>query len=235
MKALYSLNSKIAGFDFFFWLAAQVRGGATEIVFDITHPNTKKWDRATVMRRFDSIVKPGPALAGLPYSFGREGYQLGAYGQRAFLKTFAAWETFPRLRSVLPPGNEQYTITLRNTERSPTRNSDEKTWREFAKEIGARVIPDYQDQTIHLHDRMALYAGADMNFFDTNGPIILCFMSEAPAMGFDCQNAPMVKQGVPLGNKYPFCLDQHFQIYEPATADAIRRHFYEWRDSKGRT
>ncbi len=124
---------------------------------------------------------------------------------------------------------------MRNTQRSPTRNSDEKTWREFAAEIGARVIPDYEDEPIHLHERMALYAGAEMNFFDTNGPIILCFMSEAPAMGFDVHQSPPTKSGVPYGERYPFCLDQHFQIYEPPTAEVIRRHFYEWRDRQGRT
>ncbi len=228
MKALYSLSSKIACFDFYAWQAMQAQAGATEIVFDKSNPKTAKWPRETVLRRFESILWPGPALLGLKRSIGTVGGQLAPYHQRDLIRMSRAGVQFPRLKSVLPPGKERYTVTLRNTQRSPDRNSNEAEWREFAAEIGARVIPDYDVEPIHLHERMALYAGAEMNFFCANGPSILCFLSEYPAMMFDSQNSTLTSCGLPLGEKYPFCLPQHFMIYEPPALPTIRRHFEAW-------
>jgi hypothetical protein len=92
------------------------------------------------------------------------------------------------------------------------------------------VIPDYDDVPIHLHERMALYAGAEMNFFVTNGPVMSCFLSEYPAMGFDVQKSPMKGFGVPFGESYPWLLkDRHFQVYEPDTLENMRKHFAAWK------
>jgi hypothetical protein len=77
---------------------------------------------------------------------------------------------------------------------------------------------------------MALYAGADMNFFVTNGPVMCCFLSEYPAMGFDVQNSP--PKDVEFGGRYSFMLDQHIQVWEPDTLEVIRRHFENWRKSR---
>lgn len=232
MKALYELRRKIAGFDFFPWLVMQAQAGASEIVFDTSRPNTGKWPLETVMRRFESILRPGPALLGLPYSMGTEGSQLAPYHQSDLVRLSYAGVRFPRLKSVLPAGTERYTVTLRRTQRAEGRNSREADWMCFAREIGARVIPDYDDVPIHLHERMALYAGAEMNFFVTNGPVMLAFLSEYPAMGFDVQNSPMTKFGVPFGQPYPFLLPQHRQIYEPDELPVIRKHFELWMSEK---
>lgn len=228
MKALYPLRRFIAGFDFFPWLVMQQAHGASEIVFDTRGPKTDKWSLDVVMRRFESILKPGPALIGLPSSMGTQGTQLAPYHQADLVRLTRAGMDFRRLRSVLPPGTERYTVTLRRTQRAAGRNSREEDWRTFAAEIGARVIPDYDDEPIGLHERMALYAGAEMNFFVTNGPVMLAFLSEYPAMGFDVQNSPMMKFGVPFGQPYPFLLPQHRQIYEPDTLPVIRKHFDDW-------
>lgn len=232
MKALYSLRKKIAGFDFFPWLVMQAQAGATEIVFDTLSPNANKWPLDTVMRRFRSILWPGPALLGLPCSIGTEGAQLAPYHQADLVRLSYAGVKFPRLKSVLPPGKERYTVTLRRTQRSDGRNSREADWMVFAREIGARVIPDYDDVPIGLHERMALYAGAEMNFFVTNGPVMLCFLSEYPAMGFDVQQSPMTGFGVPFGDPYPFLLPQHRQIYEPDELPVLRKHFELWMREK---
>lgn len=232
MKALYSLSNKIAGFDFFCWLVMQAQAGATEIVFDSSKPSTGKWPLEMVLRRIESILLPGPALLGLPCSIGKEGAQLAPYHQADLVRLSYAGVKFPRLKSVLPPGLERYTVTLRRTQRSEGRNSREADWMSFAREIGARVIPDYDDVPIHLHDRMALYAGAEMNFFVTNGPVMLAFLSEYPAMGFCVNDSPMSGFGVPYGEPYPFLLPQHRQIYESDELPAIQRHFEAWLKEK---
>lgn len=234
MKALYRLSSKIAGFDFFPWLVMQKAAGATEVVFDVRNPSTRKWPRETVMRRFESILLPGCALAGMKATVGTSGREdIAPYHQRDLVRLTREGMDVPRLKSLLPAADVEYTVTLRNTQRSPGRNSRPDVWREFAAEIGARVIADYDDAPINLHQRMALYAGARQNFFVTNGPVMLCFLSEYPAMGFCVNESPMTKFGVPFGEKYPFCLPQHHQIYETDTPEAIRRHFEAWKKSQG--
>jgi hypothetical protein len=231
IKALYDLGNRIAGFDFFPWLVMQARVGATEIVFNTRNPSAAKWPRATVMRRFESILRPGPALLGLKCSIGDVGDpDFAPYHQSELTRLCRAGATFRRLKSVLPPGRERYTVTLRRTERSPDRNSSEADWRVFAGEIGAKVIPDYEDEPIHLHERMALYAGAEMNFFVTNGPAMLCFLSEYPAMQFGCNPEDSTKAGLRMGSALPWLLPQHRQVFEPAELPVIRRHFAEWRE-----
>lgn len=233
MRACYALRKHIAGFDFFPWLVYQAAVGVTEILFDVRSPNTRRWSEETVMRRFESILRPGPALAGLSAVLGDGVPTNEGYGQRALVDAVRRGMRFPRLKSVLPPGTERYTVTLRRDARIPHRDSLEADWREFASEIGARVIPDYEVEPIGLHERMALYAGARMNFFVTNGPVMLCFLSEYPAMGFDVNISPMTGVGVPYGEPYPWLLpDRHRQVYETATLPVIRKHFREWERSR---
>lgn len=224
--ALYSLHDKIAGFDFFVWLVMQKAYGAEAVCFDVREPRSGKFSADEIRRRYASILAPGPALLGMAGFEGSDGVQYGPYHQEDLNRLVREGLRIPRLRSVLPPGKEKYTVTLRETRRWPNRNSRADAWRAFAAEIGARVIEDFDVAPIGLHERMALYAGAEMNFFVTNGPVMLCFMSEYPAMGFDVQNSP--PSGVAFGESYPFLLPQHRQIWEPDTPDNIRRHFDAW-------
>jgi hypothetical protein len=227
VPVIYDLRQKIAGFDFFTWLVMQ----KTDVSFYATSTKTDKFTKAEALRRYESILKPGVALAGLHYDELGEGSSTKG-GQQDLVNHCRSGGTFKRLKTVQPKGKERYTITLRTTRRWLHRNSKEAVWRDFAKEIGARVIPDYEIEPIHLHERMSLYAGAEMNFFVTNGPVILCFLSEYPAMSFDVQQSPMIQLGIPMGGQYPFLLpDRHRQIYEPDEPEVIRRHFYHWKQT----
>lgn len=228
--ALYDLRTKIAGFDFFVWLVMQRAYGAEHAVFDPANAKTDKFTAEEVARRYDSILKPGCALAGMTWSEGTEGIQYAPYSQKELNRLVREGLEIPRLKSVLPAGTERYTVTLRNTRRWPNRNSREADWRTFAAEIGARVIEDYDVEPMHLHEKMALYAGAEMNFFVTNGPVMCCFLSEYPAMGFDVQNSP--PQGVEPGGRYPFLLEQHHQVWEPDTLENLRKHFAAWERTR---
>lgn len=229
MKALYRLSEKIAGYDFFPWLVMQAQAGATEIVFDIRNPTESKWPADVVMRRFETLLWEGPPLIELKRSIGTDGNaNLAPYHQRDLIRLARAGVKFPRIKSVLPAGAERYTVTLRNTQRVPVRNSDAAAWREFAAEIGARVIPDYEDEPLALHEMVALYAGAEMNFFVTNGPGLLCMLSPYPVMQFDLDVSPMSGYGVPYGEGYPWLLPNQLQIYESGDLPTIRKHFYSW-------
>jgi hypothetical protein len=234
MKALYDLGDKVAGFDFFNWLVQIKARGASEVVFRTDRVKDTKWPKATVLRRAESILFPGVALAGLPYSIGIAG-EIEASPHTEALVAFCKEQFPPRLVSVLPPASERYTVTLRSTQRATNRNSLEDDWRVFAAEIGARVIEDYDVAPIHLHERMALYAGAEMNFFVTNGPAGLCSLSPYPMMMFDCDMAmpPPIRHGIVYGiPRYPWMVEGQHLIWERGRIEVLRRVFAQWKEGR---
>lgn len=230
MNALYDLSRHIASFNFFEWLLFAQTKGATHVTFNQRAPKAVKWPADQVERRFHSILLPGAALAGMTHSMGTVGE---AIGNPSGTLAVEAWKSgrMRRLRSVLPAGKERYTVTLRKTYRANGRDSDEDAWRVFAEEIGARVIPDYDVEPIHLHERVALYAGAEMNFFVSNGPGVLCSFTEYPCMVFDTHLAAgsLAADGIHgWGAQYPWMLNNQYAIWEAATLPNIRKHFYSW-------
>ncbi len=238
MRALYDLGRYLTSFNFFEWLLQAEANGATTIVFDIRCIRGDKWPRDLARYRFWSICAPGPALIGLPHEvFQGEGIQptnareVAQPGGKPLVDFWKAGRRFKRLASVLPPKKVRYTVTLRKTQRAPGRDSNESVWLPFAEEIGALVIPDYDEKPIHLHERMALYAGAEMNFFVSNGPGLLCSWSEYPCMLFNTGHArgSLLGDGIEDGAQYPWMMENQRTIWEEATAESLRRHFYHWR------
>ena len=185
MLAKYDLGlqAHLATFDFFTWLVAVQARGATEIVLANTHhPHQKFGMWGEVNRRIESIIKPGIAFSGLPWRLGHDGDLIFDTIHMTNIP-----DDFPRLKSVLPPSTDvKYTVTIRNQYLKMIRNSDEWTWREFARNIGAVVIEDYRIKPIHLHKRMAMYAGARMNFGVCNGPVAMLFLTDYPVAMCNC-------------------------------------------------
>lgn len=231
MIARYDLSWQIAGFDYFYWLLWVQSMGATEIVIDDRRCKTLKWDAAITRRRVETLIKPGAALAGLKCRTGSDGRMHKGYLD-ALLSAARRGRKIWRLRSVLPPGPHRYTVTLRNTQRAPHRNSNEQAWRTFAAEIGAYVIEDYDTMPLGLHELMALYAGAEMNFGVNNGPVSMCLLSEYPMMAFDYpKSAAAIERhcGLKFGEQLPWATPQQFMVWEPDDLDVILRNFEEWR------
>ena len=242
MRALYDTARYLTSFNFFEWLIQAEARGATKVVFDIRGIRGDKWPTDISRARFWSICAPGPALIGLPMEV-FDGRTIAATNARDIAKPgggelvshVRGGGRFKRLESVLPdpPVRPTYTVTLRKTQRSPTRDSDEAVWRDFAAEIGAEVLPDYDEKPIHLHHRMALYAGARMNFFVSNGPGMLCSFSPYPCMMFNGIHAAgsMKQDGIYHGAQLPWMLPNQRMIWELATPESLRRHFYHWKET----
>lgn len=233
MRALYDLSRYLTSFNFFEWLVQAEADGATSVVFDTRRIRSHKWPQKIAQQRFQSICEPGPALSGLT-SFTNMMFEgardFGEPGGARLVRFCKSGRKFRRLRSVKEPGTARYTVTLRSTQRSPLRNSERSLWMSFASEIGALVIPDYDEVPIHLHDRMALYAGAKMNFFVSNGPGILCSLSEYPCMMFNTHHAreSLLKDGMQDFEQYPWMLQNQRAIWEEATAGSLTAHFSHW-------
>lgn len=230
MIATYGLANYLASFEFFNWLVMVQADGADRICFDLTNPKLKNFTPADVMRRFHSIIEPGPALAGLEYYCGGTQTQLRATPSQ-LLPWFNSGKRFARLKTVKPPKSCKYTVTMRNNTGGGARGRDSNSdaWCKFANEIDAIVISDYYDKEIHLHDRMALYAGAKMNFGVCNGPVHMISLTPYPvAMFVNGQSArnTQIRWGMKPEQKYPWMLNHQHMIWKDDNdTDTLLRTF----------
>lgn len=232
IEARYDLAYYIAGFDFYHWLITVKMKGAERVVFGIDNPREHKWTKSVVLRRFESIIKPGPALAGLEYRVGSGGIPDLAFTSMADFIRFVYGRDFPRLLAPLPlKYGPQFTITLRNDSRIPEKNSNRKEWEKVADRIGAFVIEDYEDDPIPLHSRMGIYAGAKMNFGVLNGPPHLLSLTPYPVVMFKANaNAKaMEKSGILFGTQLPWAYENQSLVWEEDTYDNIMR----WAERNG--
>jgi len=232
MIATYPLRDKLASFEFFNWLVMVKADGATEIVFDISEPKLKNFTLESVLKRFRTIVEPGPAMANLPYHFG---FGNEDYGLRATASDLLPWvrsgRSFCRLKSVKSPVECKYTITIReNFDGARARDSNKDAWYKFGEEIGAVIIDDYFVNPIHLHDRFALYAGAKMNFGVCNGPVHTISLTKYPVtmvINSDSARRSQTRWGLAPDHKYPWMLPNQHMVWKEDSLDNLLRIFEE--------
>jgi hypothetical protein len=241
----YDLSRDIASTDFYSWLCRAAAEGATEIVFNISNGyKTNKWPEDRVKRRLRTLLMPGPAFLELPCRIGTDGVRTEFAPTAHQLQQFCLnGGQFPRLETVLQPGTARYTVTMRRDARIPEKNSNEKAWRQFAAEIDAVVIEDYDVCSMHPFDIMALYAGAEMNFGVNSGQFWLCALSPYPYMVFDtCDQGEhpdpshrgsmkfyFPKNGLPVGEKWAWFNEHQHVIWEPDRIEVLRNWFMRWK------
>jgi hypothetical protein len=153
------------------------------------------------------------------------------------------------------------TITLRENDSFPHRNSDLIAWYEFGKRLkahGQHVVfvrdTAKADEPItgcetsplasrDLDARMWLYEHAKMNFFVSNGPMMLAALTEnIPYITFvqpeemDSKydaNKPhfwKLKMGVEMGEQFPWAGTHQRIVWEKATLPVIFRAYEQWID-----
>ena len=224
--ACFQLKHQSASFEFFLWLVLVKAMGATKVVIDPSSPKLKWYSQKGLNRRIDNILLPGAALAGLYCKIGTYSPNMMIARAPDLLAWVRAGKTFERLKATKKPEDvARYTVTLRRNEMAPARNSNEEAWRTFARQIGAYVIEDYVDQPIHLHDRMALYSEAEMNFGVSNGPLAMIGFTDYPMIMFVPKGSAAsatVKSGVPWGGKYPWMLSNQNMIWEQDNLENLR-------------
>lgn len=226
MIATYRLSSYLASFEFFFWLVMVHTAGASEIVFDTNNPRTKKNSLDDVIKRFHSILKPGPALVGLPCRIGDDKTQIDAFPSHLYA-WYNSGKRFARLKSVKPPVKCKATVTIRQNITAPMRDSNRDAWLRFADEIDAIVIDDFYRDPIHLHDRMALYAGAEMNYGVCNGPMAMLSLTEYPVKVFvnsESARNSNIRWGIEPNTSWPWMLSNQQLVWAPDDLDALMQY-----------
>ena len=229
MIACYNLHRRLPTYDFFNWLCHVKLLGATEVTFAAQGKfmMRKKWPREETVRRLHDFLLPGPRLAGLPARLGEDGdREIGSHMTRDL------WEDaqrlgcdIPRLRSVMPPVHlAAYTVTIRDCFYRPQRNSDRPLWTRFAREIGARIVDDTARAPIPFYERVALYAGARMNYGIPNGPLGLLYYTDYPFAVFvdeEINGADFKRQGHMEGTQLPWLRANQRLIWTAPRMDAL--------------
>lgn len=226
-SALYDLGWRISTYDFFTWLLVVQSMGAQEVVFKVDKFNDRKWSQGEARQRFENYIRPGPDLAGMPSRIGADGDDVGGHMCQHLME-----RQFKRLKSVFSPGPHKYTVTLRRCWHNSYKNSEESVWTEFARNIGAHLIPDYDEEPIGLFERVSLYAGAEMNFGVPNGPMMLCSYTDYPLTMFcdpETTKAGFAAHGIEVGEQYPYALPNQRLVWEKATVKGLLREFEKCR------
>jgi hypothetical protein len=228
--ARYDLRHDICSFDFYNVAVIAAARGYRGFVFDgLDNPKCGKWPKPQVLERFHSIIEPGPAFLRMDCYYGFGGERIGHPHLRHLVARYRLGLDFPRLCSVQAPQLVEYTVTLRQEPRIPERNSNLAAWREFARIIGARVFEDYAVEPIPLHERMAYYAGARMNYGVPNGPLFLNFLSTYPVTLFACDRCAGAfgNAGIKFGRQFPWSQSNQRLVWEPDHLPTLLQHFEE--------
>lgn len=147
-------------------------------------------------------------------------------------------------------GKRMVTMTLRSTYLRE-RNSDRGAWDRAARHIEARGygVVLLEDTGVALSNgvgygelnldvRMACYQEAALNLQANNGAASLCWFSDSPYRMFgagvpaDEWDGLFVKQGLPLGETWPWASHGQKLVYGSTTAEQLVAEFEGWRGAQ---
>jgi hypothetical protein len=164
-----------------------------------------------------------------------------SYGLDVFIKAFR--QVGPVLRA---PSNARLpklvTITLREAEHWPERNSNVAEWTDTAgaiRKMGYHVTVRRDASLVPwpLYDRAALYAGSFCNLFVNNGPAWLSFALGAPtvmlkptceASGYTASAAYLASCGLPRGSQLPGAGPHQRIVWREDSSTAILGAFEDY-------
>ena len=143
-------------------------------------------------------------------------------------------------------GRSVVTMTMRHTYLKE-RNSDRAAWEAARQNIESRGYAVYKLEDVsvalsrgvgygelNLELRMAMYQEAVLNLQSNNGTASLCWFSDKPYAMFgagvpaDEWAGLFVRQGLPLGESWPWAGPKQKIVYKPATFEALKEAFDDW-------
>jgi len=266
--ACYDMAEAPASWDFLIWLVnakmAATRRGVTTPLRVAILPGPKDGFRDDGLpvnadgRRqlLENVMRPAIEMIGAV----EDASAVNAYRHRYVLREIVdASEAVPKFHAPahaqeqvqewlktkgLQPGG-YLTVTLREAEHWPQRNSDTKAWLEFAAWCGVPVVfvrdtakadepiggLSFPEAATDIHIRTALYSTARCNLLVANGPVSLCFFSDAPFLMFK----PLVEGyspgtpeywaeaiGVPVGTQLPWATPRQRIVWATDSFEDIK-------------
>lgn len=240
-EGIYNLSTDPTTFDFITWSVIAKTSGVDHAHFVVDEGiRTDKYDEVTAWKRFGNILIPGTKLAGLTFTVGskREGKRFGwHYGQ---VERVSRETPIQKLKPTVKLNiKDTVTITLRESIRNSWRDANKENWLSFAEELKSEglnviILNDCELNPIDLQYRMALYSESLMNYGSSNGPLVLCHLSEAPYLTLNMTPPNpngqgynliehMKKGGFPKGSQFSFKTDKQLLVYEKDTLENIRK------------
>lgn len=145
------------------------------------------------------------------------------------------------------PRKGYVTITMRESFRNKWRDSNREEWAKVAEYLAKRgeeviVLEECETQPLAVEERMAIYSNAKMNLAVGNGPMVLCWLSEAPYLTFQLPNPPgkgkeynvLVEQwnrlGFPVGSQLSFRTPMQEIVWGPDNFDLIKEKYEQLVD-----
>ena len=239
--AIYDLSKMPTTYDFAAWAVLAKSHGCDHVHFIADRGMAQKKYSPTIgWRRFGNILIPTCALTGMTYSVGsgQEGWQFSYhYGHVEQFYRENGHVAKLQQTYAIPQELPYVTITLRESFRNQWRNCNAPAWAEFRKYLESRgkrvvVFPECEISPLDVEYRMAMYAGDEMNYGASNGPLVLCHLSDAPYItlnmtpenntgkGYDLKKL-MAAGGFPEGSQFSFRNDRQILVYEPDTFENI--------------
>jgi hypothetical protein len=242
--APYDLSKMPTTFDFAVTAVLARSLGYDGVHFDVSGMATWKYAAEIGWRRWANILIPLCGLAGLKASagLGIEGETLG-YATGDVDALYRKAGRIAKLSAPEEPDRTGYvTITMRESFRNAWRNSNRAEWERVRSTLVARgeeviILEDAEDAPMAVGRRLALYEGAKMNLAVGNGPMVLCWLSEAPYASFQLPKPPgcereraeLVAQwdrmGFPVGSQLSFRNERQEIVWGPDDSDLILERF----------
>lgn len=242
--ALYDLARMPTTFDFAVYATMAATLGYEEIRFCVGTIAEWKYPAETGWRRWANICVPMCALAGLKFSVGAplQGDVLG-YKTGDIEALYRREGKIRKLKSILTFEDSGYvTVTMRESFRNKWRDSNRPEWAKiiaWLKDRGENVmiLEECEMQPLALENRMAIYAQAKMNLAVGNGPMVLCWLSDAPYLSFqlpkpegkDEKYAELVAQWdrmkFPVGSQLSFRVANQEIVWGPDDFETVTKHY----------
>jgi len=264
-QVLYDFNKDPVSFDFIPWLATaemarRRENAAAPLNISFVAKPTRVMTPHDCEPFIDNVIKPAAALFGAVENLVPQKVRHPFFtGLRDVGRAYDKGEEVPQI--VVPQeaadamrdalqGRRPVTITLRESERHPQRNSNLDEWyrlamwlcqrgedvifvRDTAKAretiAGFAICPE---ASTHLHTRAALYSQAKANLFVQNGPFALAVHTQVPWLLFadigehsveECHQPGNWQMVMPTGEdgQLPWATHQQRIVYAPDTFESM--------------
>lgn len=239
--AVYDLGVMPTTFDFavFAVMAKTLQYAEVRFVVGMTE---WKYPAEIGWRRWANICIPLCKLVGIPFSVGTkmEGDTLG-YGTGHIEHLYRRVGKISKLKPLYEYPKKGYvTITMRESFRNKWRDSNREEWAKVGEYLAKRgeevlVLEECENQPLALEERMSIYANAKMNLAVGNGPMVMCWLSEAPYLTFQLPNGPkdeydaLVAQWdrlkFPVGSQLSFRNSMQEIVWGPDDFEVIKSHY----------
>lgn len=202
---------------------------------------------------FENVMRPAVTLLGAVETDNTGGRYKEFFNFRDIMGRARAGIAVPRMKApdCWVRCHDYITITLRENENWPHRNSDLSVWLRFAEwlrdqgevvtfirdidKLGEPLVgfSQFREAALHLDDRAVAYQNAKLNFFVANGPFSLALFMDRPWIAFNEKpsaddpyfpNRPSFWRdmaGLEPGSQYPWATADQRMIWQKPTFDLL--------------